>query len=44
LLRPVKRLLVLAVKAVSDPEKKPERIRSKRIEIKSIINSKNIIK
>ena len=38
LIRPVKRLLVLAVKAVSDPEKKPERIRSKRIEIKSITN------
>ena len=37
LLRPVKRLLVLAVKAVSDPEKKPERMRSKRIEKKSII-------
>jgi hypothetical protein len=44
LLSPVKRLLVLAVKAVSDPEKKPDRIRSNRIEKKSMINSKSIIK
>jgi hypothetical protein len=42
MLKPVKRLLVLAVRAVSDPEKKADKMRRITIEQKSIIISINI--
>ena len=41
--RPVSRLLVLAVKAVSDPEKNADSIKRINIDIDNIIMSKNIL-